>query len=64
MNKDIDIEHHLMKALYELDLVREDYFYRKNKRKSDHIDRIIKSVIKEHPNLKERWIEEKEKWVL
>jgi len=58
------IENHLVKALYELALIREEYIYRRDMRKSVIIKRSMDNLFKEFPKLKKRWKFEEEKWKL
>jgi hypothetical protein len=62
--EDEDIEHHLIKGLYELDLVKDEYLFRKNKRMADIIARNIETILKHHPKVAIRWIKESKKWKL
>jgi len=58
-----NIEYHLMKALIELDLVREEYIYRKNKQKSDEISYLMKEILSRNRKLSTMWDKEQSKWI-
>jgi len=62
--EELEIERHLIKALTELELIREDYLYRKNRKKVDAIDRAMRIILNEYPELVDKWAEERYKWVL
>lgn len=64
MKEEIEVERHLIKALTELELIRADYAYKGNRRKRDIINRAMKLILKEYPELVDKWAEEQVKWVL
>jgi hypothetical protein len=60
--EDKEVERHLLMALIELDLIREEYLNRKNRQASDNISRIMMMITKGNIDLSAKWTEEQHKW--
>ena len=59
---EIDKNRHLLMALIELDLIREDYLSRKNRQSADNLSRAIQIILNDNQDIKTKWIEEQTKW--
>jgi len=61
---DIDIKRHLMKALIELDLVKEELQFREDYKNAIIINDCMEDILKYDETMLKKWVEEKEKWNL
>jgi len=61
---DIDIKSHLMKALIELDLIKEELQFRKDYKNAIVINNCMEDILKYDEKMLKDWTQEKEKWSL
>ena len=63
-NMEVDIKNHLMKALIELDLVKEELEFRQDYKNAIIINDCMEDILKYDEKMIKDWIQEKEKWNL
>ena len=60
--EEVDIDRHILRSVYELELIRDEYKHKADEKKYTFIDNTIEMILSVYPEVKEEL--EKEHWKL